>query len=191
MKTLNNLRALPVVAGVVLVTFLTTLLTGAGKAPGTRRPDAERFERAVEIIKKYETMHSPRHWPLVGYGHMVMKGEKFSRTRTLSEAEADALLRKDLLKNCAPFRHLGSDSLLLGMLAYNIGSGKVKNSTLYKRLASGDRNIRDLYMSYNKYRGKTHKGLTNRRLEEYELAFIEDSATHNAKTTAKKQTSKR
>lgn len=185
MKTINNLRALPIVACVVLATCLTTLLTGAGKAPGNQRPDAERFERAVEIIKKYETMHSPRHWPLVGYGHMVIKGENFSRNRTLSEKEADALLRKDLLKNCAPFRHLGSDSLLLGMLAYNIGSGKVKNSTLYKRLASGNRNIRDLYMSYNKYRGKAHQGLTKRRLEEFELAFIEDPSIHHTKTTSK------
>lgn len=174
MKTINNLRALPIVVCVVLIISLTTLLTGAAKAPATQRADAERFEKAVEIIKKYETMHSPRHWPLVGYGHMVLKGEKFSRTRSLSEAEADALLRKDLLKNCAPFRHLGSDSLLLGMLAYNIGSGKVKSSTLYKRLAAGDRNIRDLYMTYNKIRGKAHKGLTNRRLEEFELAYIKE-----------------
>ena len=183
MKTLNNLRALPVVIFVALAAALTTVLTGAGTTTGSQRPDAERFERAVEIIKKYETMHSPRHWPLVGYGHMVIKGDNFSRKRQLTEAEADALLRKDLLKNCAPFRHLGSDSLLLGMLAYNIGSGKVKNSTLYKRLASGDRNIRNLYISYNKYRGKAHKGLTQRRLEEYELAFIDDTATQRTKTT--------
>lgn len=79
------------------------------------------FEQAVSIIKKYEGMHHPRHWPLVGYGHKVLPGEKYSRSATLSEKQADALLRKDLLKNCAVFREYGADSLLLGTLAYNNG----------------------------------------------------------------------
>jgi len=52
------------------------------------------FEVAVGIIKKYETLHQPRHWPLVGYGHLILPGEKFSRTKPLSEPEADALLRQ-------------------------------------------------------------------------------------------------
>ena len=79
------------------------------------------FEVAVRIIKKYETMHKPKDWPFVGYGHGVQPGEKFNRKRTLTEKEADALLRKDLLKNCAVFREYGADSLLLGTLAYNNG----------------------------------------------------------------------
>ena len=27
------------------------------------------FERAILIIKKFETLHKPKHWPSVGYGH--------------------------------------------------------------------------------------------------------------------------
>ncbi len=169
-------------AAVVLAICITAVLTGAAKAPDTQHAEDPRFERAVEIIKKYETLHSPRHWPLVGYGHLVTKGDNFSRNRQLTEKEADALLRKDLKKHCAPFSHLGSDSLLLGMLAYNIGVGKVKSSTLYKRLAAGDRNIRDLYLAFNKYKGKTHKGLSNRRLEEFELAFVPTGNTLHSTT---------
>lgn len=129
------------------------------------------FEAAVRIIKKYETLHQPRHWPLVGYGHQILRGEKFSRTRALPESEADALLRKDLLKNCAFFREFGADSLLLGVLAYNIGSGTVSRSSIVKKLRNGDRDIRDIYVAYNKYRGKPHNGLRNRRIEEFETLY--------------------
>lgn len=147
-------------------------LTSSIKAPVISKQEQQaRFEKAVQMIKKYETLHQPRHWPLIGYGHMVMKGEKYSRSKALGEKEAEALLRKDLLKNCAVFREYGSDSLLLGTLAYNIGSGKVKNSALAKMLRSGNRDIRSTYLGYNKYNGKPHKGLTRRRIEEYEALF--------------------
>lgn len=132
------------------------------------------FERAVEIIKKYETLHQPRHWPLVGYGHKVLPGESFSRSKALSEKKADELLRKDLLKNCAVFRSYGADSLLLGVLAYNIGSGSVKKSSIVKKLQAGDRDIRDIYISYSKYKGKTHTQLKNRRIEEFESLYIKE-----------------
>ena len=58
------------------------------------------FERAVLIIKKFETMHHPKHWPYVGYGHCVQPGEPYRRGCQLTEAQADALLRKDLRKFC-------------------------------------------------------------------------------------------
>ena len=32
------------------------------------------FEAAVRIIKKYETMHQPKDWPFVGYGHGIASG---------------------------------------------------------------------------------------------------------------------
>ena len=132
------------------------------------------FEKAVEIIKKYETLHQPRHWPLVGYGHMVLPGEKFSRTKAMNPQDAEALLRKDLLKNCAVFREFGADSLILGVLAYNIGSGAVKRSSVYKKLKEGNRDIFDNYVAHSKYRGKTHSQIKRRRIEEFETLFIKD-----------------
>lgn len=146
-------------------------------------PDKEisDFEAAVNIIKKYETLHSTRHWPLIGYGHKVLPGEKYSRNKALSESEADALLRKDLLKNCAVFRSFGKDSLLLGVLAYNIGSGAVKRSTVYKKLQAGDRNIRDSYLAHSRYKGKVHTQIKNRRIEEFDALYISDQK-HSDKT---------
>lgn len=140
-------------------------------------PVTDPFEQAVSIIKKYEGMHHPRHWPLVGYGHMVLPGEKYSRSATLSEKQADALLRKDLLKNCAVFRDFGADSLLLGTLAYNIGSGNVKRSGVTTALRNGNRDIRELYLAHCRYRGKKLSQLQRRRVEEFETLFIvSDSA---------------
>lgn len=132
------------------------------------------FEKAVEIIKKYEGIHQPKHWPLIGYGHLVLPGEKFSRTKTMSQEQAEELLRKDLLKNCAVFRSFGADSLLLGVLAYNIGSGATMKSSVVKKLKAGDRNIYDNYIAHSKYKGKTNNQLKRRRIEEYETLFIKD-----------------
>lgn len=140
-------------------------------------PVTDPFEQAVSIIKKYEGMHQPRHWPLVGYGHKVLPGEKYSRSATLSEKQADALLRKDLLKNCAVFREYGADSLLLGTLAYNIGAGNVKRSGVTAALRNGNRDIRTLYLAHCRYRGKKLSQLQRRRVEEFETLFIvSDSA---------------
>lgn len=132
------------------------------------------FEQAVAIIKKYETLNSASHWPYVGYGHRVMPGEKYRRGVALSEKEADALLRKDLQKNCAVFRDLGPDSLIMGVLAYSIGPGAAKKSSVYTKLKNGDRNIRESYLAHSRYRGKVHAGIKKRRVEEFEALFIKE-----------------
>ena len=130
------------------------------------------FERAILIIKKFETLHKPRHWPYVGYGHQVQPGEPYRRGVQLTEKQADALLRKDLARFCAMYSQYGKDSVLLGALAYNCGPGVVNNSTVLKKLKRGDRNIFKAYTSYCHYKGKWHKGLYTRRLTEYTILFV-------------------
>ena len=130
------------------------------------------FERAVLIIKKFETLHKPKHWPYVGYGHQVQPGEPYRRGCQLTEAQADALLRKDLRKFCALYRDLGKDSILLGALAYNIGPGAVNKSRVYKMLKSGNRNIFKAYTSQCHYKGKWHRGLYTRRCTEIATLFM-------------------
>ena len=130
------------------------------------------FERAVIIIKHYETLHKPKHWPYVGYGHQIQPGEPYRRGVQLIEAQADALLRKDLSKFCAMYSKYGKDSVLLGALAYNCGPGIVNKSSVLKRLKSGNRDIFKSYTSHCRYRGKWHKGLYNRHLTELAALFI-------------------
>lgn len=130
------------------------------------------FERAVLIIKKFETLHKPKHWPYVGYGHQVQPGEPYRRGCQLTETQADALLRKDYSKFCALYEKYGKDKYLLAALAYNCGPGVVQKSTVLKKLKSGDRNIHASYASHCCYHGKKHKGLLTRRLTELTALFI-------------------
>lgn len=180
----KHIHILTAIAAVCLIAVTSALTDPWGNAaqgtPATRADSL--FERAVEIIKKYETLHKPRHWPLVGYGHKVLPGEKFSRKKQLTEAEADALLRKDLLKNCAVFRDYGADSLLLGVLAYNIGSGATKRSSVVKKLDSGNRDIRDNFIAHCRYRGKVHNQIRNRRIEEFNSLFADSTGILNHAT---------
>lgn len=136
------------------------------------------FDRAVVIIKHFETLHLPKDYPYVGYGHQVQPGEPYKRGVQLSEKQADKLLRKDLLKFCSMFRHMGADSLLLACVAYNVGpyrilgSGKkYPKSSLLKKLERGDRNILKEYLSFCKYKGRPHEGIRVRRMLEYKLLF--------------------
>lgn len=129
------------------------------------------FEQAVQLIKKYETLHSPNHWPLVGYGHKVQPGEKFRKGEKLSEKQADALLRKDLKKFADLYKTYGKDSLLLGVLAYNVGPGRVNKSPVMQLLKNGNRNIREAFEAMCRYKGKVHKQIRARRIEEFQALF--------------------
>ena len=110
--------------------------------------------------------------PYVGYGHQVQPGEPYRRGCQLTEAQADALLRKDLAKFCALYSQYGKDSVLLGALAYNCGPGVVNKSSILKKLKSGDRNIFKAYTSHCRYKGKFHNGLYTRRLTEIAALFF-------------------
>ena len=134
------------------------------------------FERAVCCIRFYEGLHRKKDYPYVGYGHKLRPGERYSSNMTAREAED--LLRKDLRELCAMFRSYGQDSLLLAALAYNIGpykvlgcKGKYPKSTVLKKLEAGDRNIRDDYVKYCRWRGKRVPSIERRRYIELMLLF--------------------
>ncbi len=152
-----------------IVTFAVTTPAFAAKRSIMELP---LFERAVLIIKKFETIHKPRHWPYVGYGHQVQPGEPYRRGCQLTEAQADALHRKDLRKFCALYSQYGKDSVLLGVLAYNCGPRVVNKSTVLKKLKRGDRNIFKAYTSHCRYKGKPHAGLRKRRITELAALYI-------------------
>ncbi|MDE7347274.1 MAG: glycoside hydrolase family protein [Muribaculaceae bacterium] len=151
--------------------------TQPGKAPT--------FEDAIAIIKKYEGLSGPSHWPFVGYGHKVMPGEKFTKGRKLTEAEADALARQDYAKLCAKYREFGVDSLLLAALAYNCGPGVVAKSSVLSKLKAGNRDIEASYIAHSRYRGKQLSQLKRRRQEELATLFVKDPSTLISEMEAK------
>lgn len=134
------------------------------------------FERAVCCIRFYEGLHRKKDYPYVGYGHKLRPEERYSSNMTALEAEE--LLRKDLRELCAMFRSYGKDSLLLATLSYNIGpykvlgcKGRYPKSTVLKKLEAGDRNIRDDYVKYCRWKGKRVPSIERRRYIELMLLF--------------------
>lgn len=129
---------------------------------------ADLFGRAVQLLKKHEGWHHARGQPgYVGYGHRLLPTDTFGHD--ISESFADSILRNDLRQKCAVFRRFGKDSLLLGVLSFNVGENKVLRSKLVRKLEAGDRNIREEYLSFRCYKGKVVRSLEQRRKEEYEL----------------------
>lgn len=158
-----------------LLLFFMALLTPVAATPAANAKrsimELPPFERAVLIIKKFETLHKPKHWPYVGYGHQVQPGEPYRRGVQLTERQADILLRKDLRKFCALYSQYGKDSILLACLAYNCGPGVVNKSSVLKKLKSGNRDIFKSYTSHCRYKGKFHKQLHQRRIMEIMILF--------------------
>lgn len=158
----------------ILLMFLALLTVMVGNAAGRKINimDLPPFERAVIIIKKFETLHRPKDYPYVGYGHRVLPGEPYRRGVQLTEKQADALLRKDLRKFVSLYKAYGKDALLLGVLAYNCGPGVVNKSTVLKKLKSGNRDIFKSYTAHCRYKGKFHKQLHQRRLTEFAALYM-------------------
>lgn len=131
--------------------------------------DLTPYERCVEIIKYYETLHKRCNWPYIGYGHQVQPGEPFYKGIEIDEKVAEALLRRDLNKFIKYYEKYGKYSLLLGCLAYNCGIVAVDKSNLIKKIRMGDDDIVDEYCSFCHYKGKFHLGLLHRRIIELRL----------------------
>ena len=157
----------------ILLMFFALLTVMVGNAAGRKINimNLPPFERAVIIIKKFETLHRPKDYPYVGYGHRVLPGEPYRRGVQLTEKQSDALLRKDLRKFVSLYKAYGKDALLLGVLAYNCGPGVVNKSTILKKLKSGDRYIFKDYIAYCHYNGRFHNNIYKRRILEFLLIY--------------------
>ena len=140
------------------------------------RQPLSRFERAVRCVKFFEGWHGRNRHPYVGYGHRLLKGERF--TADMTERQADSLLRADLLSRYALFRRFGKDALLLTVLSYNVGTGTLlgdrnrPKSRLIRKLERVDRIILPEYLSFCRYKGRVLPSLLKRRRVEFALFYI-------------------
>ena len=134
------------------------------------------FERAVRCIKYYEGWHDiKRNYPYIGWGHRILPNEKFRKN--LSFQQADSLLRSDLRKLCILFRKYGRDTLILAVLAYNVGpykilgNGKFPKSRLLQKIEQGERNIRREYLDFCRYQRRKIASIHRRRQTELLLLY--------------------
>ena len=134
------------------------------------------FERAVRCIKYYEGWHDiKRNYPYIGWGHRILPHEKFRKNLTFQQA--DSLLRSDLRKLCTLFRKYGRDTLILAVLAYNVGpykilgNGKFPKSRLLQKIEQGERNIRREYLDFCRYQRRKIASIHRRRQTELLLLY--------------------
>ena len=103
-------------------------------------------------------MRSWKDYPYIGYGHQLQPSEHF--TADMTERQAGSLLRADLWKCFEHFKGYGKDALLLTLLAYNVGVGRLlgygkhSKSRLLRKIEVGDRNFYLEYVSFCRHRGK-------------------------------------
>lgn len=134
------------------------------------------FERAVVCIKHFEGLHGFKDAPYVGYGHQLLPGEHF--TAAMTERQADSLLRADLMEHLMMFKDYGKDALLLAVLSYNVGAGRLlgygkhPKSRLLRKIESGDRDFYREFVSFCRHKGKVLRGLVKRRKVEFALFYI-------------------
>ena len=94
------------------------------------------------------------------------------------ERQADSLLRTDLMKRLMMFKDYGKDALLLAVLSYNVGTGRLlgygkhPKSQLLRKIELGDRNFYREFISFCRYKGKVLRGLVKRRKVEFALFYV-------------------
>jgi lysozyme len=131
---------------------------------------------AVQIIKEEETLQLEAYelgglW-LIGYGHLMLEGEK----DVITEEEADAFLREDLhwceeaIERYVKVPVTLNEFSAMVAFCYNVGSGKTRGSSIVKRVNGDDRpGAANAFLLWNRMNGVVMKALANRRAKERTL----------------------
>jgi lysozyme len=140
---------------------------------------AENFDTntfAVRIIKEEETLQLRAYelgglW-LIGYGHLMLQGEP----DPINEPQAESLLVGDL-DWCersverfvtVPLTH--NEFSAVSAFCYNVGSAKLRNSSIVRLLNAGDRaGAANAFLLWNRMNGRVMTALAKRRAREREL----------------------
>lgn len=143
----------------------------------------------MNLIKKYEDLRlnsyrdpGTGNQPFtVGYGTTRINGKPVQLGLTITEAQAEAYFKKDLVyfenevKKYIRVDLTQSEFDALVSFTYNVGAGSLQSSTLRKKLNSKDYlAAADQFLAWNKAGGKVLNGLVKRRAKEKEL-FLTNS----------------
>lgn len=135
-------------------------------------------KQGLELLKKFEGCELSSYrciagvWT-IGYGHT---GLDVVENMTITQEQADALLRKDIAKFENSVNSLVKVDInqnqfdALVSFTYNCGAGALKSSTLLKKINAKDFKQAALeFLKWDKCNGKSLAGLTRRRIAEKEL----------------------
>jgi len=137
-----------------------------------------------DIVKKFEGLSLVPYkdaagiWT-IGYGHKIVPGDPYfpyGDVKEITQAEADTLLNQDMKEARGyvatlvdvPINQKQKDALT--DFVFNLGPGNFQDSTLLKKLNSGDYNgAADEFLRWNHAGGQVLAGLTARREAEQQL----------------------
>lgn len=135
----------------------------------------------IALVKHFEGRYlkayqdSVKVWT-IGYGHTGLqhKDGTVHAGRTITEAEAEALLRYDMgqfeARVSAFVKVQTDDDEFSALVSFDFNTGGLGKSTLLAKLNAGDREgAADEFLKWNKAGGKVLKGLTRRRQSERNL----------------------
>ena len=140
-------------------------------------------QNGINLITSYEGCYTKAYWDkygrvwTIGYGHT---GPDVFEGKTISNAEADELLKKDLIefesyvnnKAFVPFKLNQNQFDALVSFTYNMGQGNLKKLVAVRNMTQ----IADELLEYKCSKGKVLKGLLRRRTEERKL-FLSGNIT--------------
>jgi RHS repeat-associated protein len=135
-------------------------------------------QKGLEFIERHEG-YSDRVYndsagnPTIGYGHLIKEGEDFSKG--ITKEKAGELLSQDTKaavdavngKVTGKLSQTKFDALV--DFTYNLGGGNLGKSTLLKNINAGKDLTQRNFTDWNRAGGKVVNGLTNRRVDEWNL----------------------
>lgn len=141
-------------------------------------------QKGINLIKKAEGFE-PRAYvdpgsgnqPItIGYGTTRINGKPISLGTTITEAQAEAYFKKDLVsyendvKRYVRVDVTQEEFDALVSFTYNLGAGNLQDSTLRKKINQKDYlGAADEFLAWNKAGGKVLPGLVKRRSQEKQL----------------------
>jgi GH24 family phage-related lysozyme (muramidase) len=135
--------------------------------------------KGLALIKESEGFRADEYLdvagkPTIGYGHLIKKGEDFSKGVT--EEQATGLLQKDVAwaeeavaaHVLVPLNQNQFDALV--DFTFNLGAGRLKESTLLKLVNEGKmEQAAEQFARWVRAGGKVQPGLVTRRQKERDL----------------------
>ncbi|SKA20842.1 lysozyme [Sediminibacterium ginsengisoli] len=145
---------------------------------------------AEAIIKKWEGLYLKAYqdsagiwtigWGTIKYknGASVKKGDVITKDQAQAEFEYEFNQKYDFVVSRSKVKLTDSQTAALVSFAYNVGTGALLESTLWKRIQAGEsaKAVADEFLKWNKVTINGAKvaiaGLTNRRTDERALFLV-------------------
>lgn len=171
--------AIPTFGGIPTVPLMAPVnfLDALEPEPVYMMPDAYTTNHtAIQIIKEEETLQLEAYelggfWQ-IGYGHLMLEGEKDE----ITEAEAEAFLADDLhwcegaIERYVTVPVTLNEFSAMVAFCYNVGSGKTRGSSIVKKVNKEDRpGAADSFLLWNRMNGVVMEALARRRARERTL----------------------